>query len=106
MSEIIGAMRARVRLESPSRVADEIGGAAIAWSNQGDVWAEISSGGVSDAANYDSVASRAAYRLAINRRADVRAGWRVIWGAREFRVAGVADDRAARIILFCEEERL
>jgi head-tail adaptor len=47
-----------------------------------------------------------AFRVTINRRNDVRAGWRVIWGARVLRVVGVSDGGAPRIVLVCEEERL
>lgn len=39
-------------------------------------------------------------------RVDVRAGWRVIWGARRFAVLGVENDGEARIVLICEEEIL
>lgn len=41
MSDALGALRERVKLQSPMRVADEIGGAAIAWVDEGDVWAEV-----------------------------------------------------------------
>jgi SPP1 family predicted phage head-tail adaptor len=105
MSDAIGALRARVTLEAPTRVADEIGGAAILWVSQGDVWAAIVAGGVGEGAAHDAVASTAAFRVTINRRGDVRAGWRVVWGERQLRIIGVVDDGAARISLTCEEER-
>jgi len=106
MSDRIGALRARVKLQSPTRVADELGGAAIAWSDAGDVWAEIIAGGVSERADVDALASAASLRVTINRRDDVRAGWRVAWGVRRLRIVGVADDGAPRIQLICQEEIL
>jgi SPP1 family predicted phage head-tail adaptor len=106
MSDVIGALRARVKLQSPTRVADEIGGAAIAWSDAGDVWAEIEAGGVSPATDFDATPSVATYGVTINRRDDVRSGWRVAWGARRLRIVGVADDGAPRIQLTCREETL
>ncbi len=106
MSEAIGAMRARVRLESPLRVSDNIGGAAITWSNQGDVWAEIDAGGAGQSAAFDTAPSVAAYSFAINRRTDARAGWRVVWGARVFPILAVRDEGGARIELVTEEEKL
>lgn len=106
MTKIIGRMRARVRLESPQRTADNIGGAAITWTNQGDVWAEISAGGGGQSAGFDTAPSATAYAFAINRRTDVRAGWRVVWGARVFAVRAVRDEGAPRIELLTEEERL
>lgn len=106
MSDALGAMRARITLQQPTRIADEIGGAAILWQSAGDVWAEIAASGVSDSADYDTARSASAYAVIIHRRDDVRAGWRVVWGARRLRVTGVRDDGAARITLACEEEIL
>ena len=106
MTKIIGRMRTRVRLESPTRSADNIGGAAITWTNQGDVWAEISAGGGSQSVDFDTAPSTTAYSFTINRRTDVRAGWRVVWGARVFAIRAVRDEGAARIELLTEEEKL
>lgn len=106
MSDAIGALRARVKIQSPTRVADELGGAAIAWDDAGDVWAEIDAGGVSESAAFDAAPSVASLRVTINRRDDVRAGWRIAWGARRLRIVGVADDGAPRIRLTCQEEIL
>lgn len=106
MSDVIGARRARVTLQRPTRVADEIGGAAIAWSSEGDVWAEVEAVGAGDGAAFDANPSNAAYHVEINRRDDVRAGWRIAWGARRLRIVGVADEGAPRIQLTCQEETL
>lgn len=102
----LSALRERVKLQSPTRVADEIGGAAIYWADEGDVWAAIAAGGADESDAFDTAPSRASYRVTINRRDDVRAGWRVTWGARRLRINGVADDGAPRIGLACEEETL
>lgn len=106
MSEAIGAMRVRVRLESPTRTADAMGGAALGWSSQGDVWASLRAQSAGRAAAYDAAASVASYSAMINRRSDVRAGWRLVWGARVFRIVAVRDEGAPRIELICEEEIL
>lgn len=106
MSDAIGAMRARVTLKRPTRVADEIGGAALMWGSAGDAWAEISAGAASESADYDSAPAVAAFTVRINRRDDVRARWRIVWGARVLRVVGVRDEGEARIDLICEEEIL
>ena len=105
MTDAIGAARARVTLEEPVRVADEIGGAAILWTARGDVWAAIEAGGAGEAAVFDTLPSAASYTVTINRRDDVRAGWRVKWGPRRLRISGVSDEGAPRIVLRCEEER-
>lgn len=106
MSDAIGALRERVKLQQPIRIADEIGGAAIAWTDAGDVWAEIDFGSSGEAVGFDAAPSLAAYRVTINRRDDVRAGWRIAWGVRRLRIIGVADDGAPRIQLNCREETL
>lgn len=104
MTDVIGAMRARVTLQSPQRVVDEIGGVAIAWITAGMVWAEIEATGASQAADYDGAPANRSFRVTINRRDDIRAGWRVAWAARVLRVTGMIDDGAPRIELICEEE--
>ena len=105
MSDAIGALKARVTLQEPVRVADEIGGAAILWTSRGDVWAEIQARGAGESAAFDTVRSTVAYTATINRRDDVRAGWRLLWGERRLRIIGVSDEGAPRIALRCEEER-
>jgi head-tail adaptor len=106
MSENVGAMRVRVRLESPTRTPDAMGGAALAWSNQGDVWAEVRAGGAGRSGAFDTAPSVTTYTMIIHRRSDVRAGWRVAWAARVFRIVAVRDEGAPRIELICEEEIL
>ncbi len=106
MTEAIGRMRARVRLESPLRTADNMGGAAITWTNQGEVWTEVSASGGGQSADFDTAPSTAAYSFEINRRTDVRAGWRAVWGARVFAIRAVRDEGGTRIELIAEEEKL
>jgi head-tail adaptor len=106
MNDTIGAMRARVTLTRPVRVADEIGGAALMWINAGDAWAEVAAGVAGERADYDGEPSTATFIVRINRRDEVRASWRVAWGARVLRVIAVRDDGEPRIDLICEEEIL
>lgn len=88
------------------RASDAIGGGALSWSNEGDVWARVEPSGAGRGVGFDTAPAVSRYRLAINRREDVRAGWRVLWGARVLRIVGVRDEGAARIDLICEEETL
>lgn len=105
MSDAIGALSARVRLERPTRTADDLGGAAISWTDEGEVWAHVEVPSAASAERFDTDVSTASLRLTIRKRT-IRAGWRVIWGARVLRVVGVRDDGAERITLSCEEETL
>jgi head-tail adaptor len=106
VTERIGPLRHRVRLESPQRANDEIGGAALSWANEGDVWAAVIAVGASQGAAFDTAPTTSSFTLIINRRDDVRAGWRVVWSARALRIVGKRDDGGPRIELFCEEESL
>lgn len=104
MSDPIGAMRARVMLQSPARTEDDLGGAAITWSDEGEVWAELAPAGAGERIAYDTASAVVSYTLHIRARADVRAGWRARLGARVFRVLAVRDVAGARLDLICEEE--
>jgi SPP1 family predicted phage head-tail adaptor len=104
VSEAIGAMRSRVKLQSPTRIADEIGGAAILWIDAGEVWAAVDALGASQRAALDTTLAAVSFRVVVNRREDVRAGWRVLWGARVLRVRGVVDGGGRRMDLLCEEQ--
>jgi len=103
MSDSIGAMRARVTLQEPVRVVDEVGGTAIAFVDVAEIWAAIEATNASAAEQFDTQMARTSFRVVINRR-EARVGWRVLWGERTLRIVGVADDGAPRITLFCEEE--
>lgn len=106
MTDAIGGMRARLTLQSPTRVADELGGAAILWMDEGDVWADVVEryGGYNEV--FDTDSSVAFYNATIRRHEGVRAGWRVVWGPRRLRITGVLDAGKPHIVLQCEEEIL
>ena len=104
MTEAIGAMRSRITLQSPLRVADELGGAAILWTDVAEVWAAVDALSAASSAAHDTVVQRAAFRVVIYQRDDVRAGWRLLWGDRVLRVVGVVDGGGRRIDLMCEEQ--
>lgn len=106
MIDRVGAQRARIALERPVRVGDELGGAVLSWSPEGEVWASVIATGAAQSVAFDSAPTLASYRLFINRRDDVRPGWRAIWNARPLRIVGVRDDGGPRIELDCEEEML
>lgn len=106
MTCVIASMRARVRLRSPVRAPDDMGGAAVTWVDEGDVWAAIEVDAPGRLAAFDSAVSLSRMRVTINRGPGVRTGWRVVWGARELSVLGVRDEGGARITLVCEEELL
>lgn len=106
MTERIGRLRHRVQLQAPQRASDDIGGAALSWSDEGEVWAAVIAVGASQSADYDAAPSISSFNVTINSRDDVRPGWRVVWSARSLRIVGMRNDGGPRIELFCEEEAL
>lgn len=103
MSDATGALRARVHLLRPIRTLDDLGGAAITWSDEGAVWAEIAPLSVREDAAFDVLRGRAFHRVSLRKPNEVRAGWRLQWGSRVFRVIAVRDSAPARAELECEE---
>ena len=106
MSGPISDLRERVTLQSPMRAPDDIGGAAIGWVDQGQAWAKVDARGQSAGEAFDGAGSFVSYSVAIRARADVRAGWRLIWRARTLRIQSVSPAPDARLVLSCEEEVL
>lgn len=106
MTGPISDLRERVTLHEPVRTLDDIGGATIVWTGRGDVWAQIVARGGSGGEAFDGDASFARYDVVIRARADVRAGWRLTWGARTLRIVVATPAPNARLALQCEEERL
>ncbi len=103
MSDPIGALRARVRVLRPVRTSDDLGGAAIAWSDEGAIWAHIVETGASESAAFDALRPSVSASVRIRTGRAIAAGWRVAWGARVFRVLAVRADEAAWLNLSCEE---
>jgi SPP1 family predicted phage head-tail adaptor len=104
MNDRIGILRARITLQRPASMPDELGGAAASWVNAGAAWAEIEALGGSEAGAADVLVSANLLRVTLRRFDGVRAGWRVTWSGRRFRIVAVADDGGPRIALACEEE--
>jgi SPP1 family predicted phage head-tail adaptor len=104
VTDPIGALRARIKLQRPVRTADELGGATLSWADAGDVWAAIIAAPGAEAFAADALAATAPLRIIMRRVDGVRAGWRILWRARRFRIAAVADDGGPRLALSCEED--
>ena len=83
---MIGALRERLLLQRPESV-----GGALTFTDVSGAWGQAS-------------AEAGRHRFIIRARADVRAGWRLVWGARRFRVVAAFDADDARTELLCEEE--
>lgn len=104
MSDSIGAQRVRVRLQRPTPQADAMGGAALGWTDAGDVWANVTQIAADSRVAFDALRAVARHSVIMRRRSDVRSGWRVLRGAAVLRVVAVRDQGEPRLELICEEE--
>ena len=104
MSDAIGRLRARIVLEQPQIVADDMGGGVTTYVNAETVWADVAPVGAGGRADYDDRVSANAYRITIRAPSDVRAGWRVQWRARSLLITAVTELGEGRMTLDCEEE--
>lgn len=104
---MIGRLRERVSLLSPTRSSDAAGGAALSFSEIARVWAEVRSTRVGEAVVSDVLASVTQFVVRIRWRIDVGPGWRIAYGARTLRVVGAQDPdgRSRWLDLSAEEER-
>jgi head-tail adaptor len=103
---MIGSMRARLGLQSPERDEDDLGGAEIIWSPQGEIWAEISAGGGGQGAQFDRAPSVVSFVAKVRAPCAVKPGWRALWKERVLTIRAVRDAGAPHLELMCEEERL
>ncbi len=104
----IGALRHRVRIETPQDVSDDGGGCVRQWVSGGTYWAVIET----LAARQEDVA--AGLREVITHRITFRAGVPVPLGARldfqgrKFRIEARhdPDEKRCRLVCLCREEQL
>lgn len=101
----ISAMRHRVTLEMPVRVAGEGGTATIAWTAVAEVWAEIMPRPAREAVVADGIAGRITHVVRVRFRGDIDATHRFRLGARIFDIRSVYDEREEHrySICGCEE---
>ncbi len=104
----IGALRRRMTLEQPTRVADGGGGVTTSWSPVADLWAELI--GLSGAEQFvaDGPQGRVTHRITIRKRTDVAPAMRLRMGLRLFHIETVMgrDDPEPYLRILAEERNL
>jgi head-tail adaptor len=103
---MIGKMRARLGLQSPEREEDDLGGAAIVWTSQGEIWAELRASGGLQSAQFDRAPSVVSVIAKVRTPCNAKPGWRALWGGRVLSIRAVRDASAPFLELMCEEESL
>jgi head-tail adaptor len=100
----IGALRARLGLQSPERVEDDLGGGEIVWTPQGEIWAELNASGGDQSANFDRTPSLVLYVAKVRAPCVAKPGWRALFGERVLAIRAVRNAGGAPLELICEEE--
>ena len=95
---LIGRMDKRIKLQAYVKVSG-----VSAWTTQGIVWAEFKKPELKTAELAGNLVSELTREIGIRYRADVRKGWRVLWGARTFDVMDTYDYGKSTTILICRE---
>lgn len=101
-----GALRSRVTLQSPTRVANGSGGWTSTWADVATVWARVRQiAGAGDTEAADQTTSRRRYEVTIRRRSAVSATLRIVRNAQllEVRVVRDDDDQTDALVLECVE---
>ncbi len=78
----IAALRRRVTLEQPARVADGGGGVTVTWSAVAELWAELKSLAGTQQFIAEGLQGRVMHEVTIRRRTDVLPAMRLRFGSR------------------------
>jgi SPP1 family predicted phage head-tail adaptor len=104
----VGALRHRIRLEQPTRLADGGGGAVVTWTPVADLWASIKPTSGREALVADQVAGRVSHEIHVRYRADIVPAMRFSLGTRTFEIIAAIDveERRRQLRCLCREELL
>ena len=100
----VGALRQRVTLEAPVRVADGAGGADTACSPVATLWADVAAAGSGEVTAGERLEARTRLRVTIRFRAGVTPAMRLVWRGAALNIRAVADRDGRRrfLSLDCE----
>lgn len=98
----IGALRHRVLLEAPVRVADGGGGATVTWTPVAEIWAGIEPITGGEGVLGEGLAGRVSHEIAVRHRSGVGPHMRFRFGARIFEIKAVLDVDERRRMLRCQ----
>ena len=101
---MIGALRHKITVLTPSRIADSGGGAGLIWSPGASLWARVIR--LSTIQDFVGDRRRRLKRIAatIRLRDDIEPGMRVLYESDLYEITSVesGDDRERRLTLICE----
>jgi len=100
----IGSLRHRITLQSPTAVADGMGGQTVTWTTEGTVWAAIWPTSAKEQVRAAQPAMTVTHRIRLRHRT-VDADWRVRFGTRYFAIVSRinVDETDHTLDLLCQE---
>lgn len=96
---IIGDLKKRVTLQSPTRTADGMSGFTVSWKDEGSVWAAIWPLSASEQVQGMQSAMTISGRVRIWYRADLKASWRLKYKNRYFNIVSIVNPNEAGVYL-------
>ncbi|NBW09342.1 MAG: head-tail adaptor protein [Caulobacteraceae bacterium] len=98
---IIGRMKERVTIQSPTEVRTSVGGTTLTWATLETVWASVDGLSTRDILQAQQANLVATHRIRIRYRSDVTHTQRIVWRGRTMEIASVVerDNRTALEIL-------
>lgn len=97
----MGALRHRLRLETPFHAEDGGGGATVSWQPIATLWAEVTAGAGREIFLADGLTAVSTHQVRIRYRADVTAEMRFVMGERVLDIRAVRDLDGRRLWLSC-----
>lgn len=105
-SELAGALRERVTIESRLNQRDVIAGRIQRWRYDGAAWAAVDPVVPGDFNLADSLRNRPRWAVTMRKREGISASTRLVWRGRFLGVRAVISDpkEPSRMVLRCEEQ--
>ncbi len=102
---MIGELRHKIEWLNPARTNDEAGGAAIAWTSGGELWAGVER--LTSTRDFAGDRENRLKRIAVTIRysAEISLGGRLRFAGDDFEIVSIEseDGRDKRLTLICEE---
>lgn len=100
-----GALDKRISLQSPTLVADDMGGSTVTWATSYTVAAAVWPASASEQVKAGAPVMSITHRIRIRYRSGVLASWRILYNTRYFSIVSVTSPNEARewIDLLCRE---
>ncbi len=95
----------RITIQSPTNVADGMGGFTVTWAVAATVWAAIWPVGANEIIQSDKTTMTVTHRIRIRYRSVISSSWRVSYAGRYFNIVSIIDPNMAHVWLdiLCRE---